>query len=268
MAMNGWNEMIYGTSVEGRPLVLLHTGENPQPGSAWFIGGLHGDEPATIALLERWMARGPVDGACVIPCANPDGLLRKTRYNARGVDLNRNFPHRWSTASFEPPGTHPFSESESAALRDIIAKLAPGAVVSLHWALAEVEADGRAGNPLAQSMWDALDETQRRPYRLRLAEASSGSGDDFCPGSLGQWCGHLLGIPMVTLELPYAPEEPRPNDPLSADHWKTVQTRWSTDSEGYLRAVEPAVSAMLDAARRAISDAAGDKPKNCDGKSF
>lgn len=249
MAMNGWNEMVYGASVEGRPLVLRHTGARPQPGSAWFIGGVHGDEPATVALLERWMAGGPVDGVCVISCANPDGLLRKTRYNARGVDLNRNFPHRWSTASIEPPGPFPFSEPESAALHDLMTPLAPAALVSLHWALAEVEADGPAGNPLAQRMWDALIETQRRPYRLRLVEGSSGSGDDFCPGSLGQWCGHLLGIPMVTLELPYAPEQPRPSDPLPVDHWETVQTRWRTDAEGYLLAVEPAVTAMLNAVR-------------------
>jgi hypothetical protein len=103
-------------------------------------------------------------------------------------------------------------------------------------------------------MWQALSPLLQRPYRLRVAEDGQvESTDAFCPGSLGRWCGHQLLYPngakpmIVTLELPYDPELPRP-DPLPSDHLETLRADWNKDSARYLRAATPAVHQMLTAA--------------------
>lgn len=149
----------------------------------------------------------------VLPLANPDGGTRGTRYNARGVDLNRNCDCHWRAASEEPSGAAPWSEPESRALRDFILAWLPAKIVSLHWALAELDADGPQSTGLAEAMWAGLDEMARRPYRLRVSELGRGQrrlAQTYvaCPGSFGQWCGYGLTYPdgtapaMVTLELP------------------------------------------------------------------
>ncbi len=259
-----------GRSVEDREILVranfdLTSAPGPRH-STLFIGGTHGDEPATIRLLELF-EQGPLWSALadcpiiLLPLANPDGEMRATRYNARGIDLNRNCGFNWRPKSEEPPGPGPWSEPENVALRDFITTWRPAKIVSLHWALAEIDADGTQSTELAQAMWDALDDDARRPYRLRVTELGRGQRRlqqtyAACPGSLGQWCGYGLEYPdgsapaMITLELPYDPAvEGRPEE-LPADHLATLHERWRRDASGYLRAVEPGVHAMLVAAAR------------------
>jgi hypothetical protein len=236
------------------------------PNSTLIIGGTHGDEPATVLLLEGFVHSAPWSslGGCptiVVSLANPDGYLLGTRYNARGVDLNRNCGFNWRVDSEEPPGPTPWSEPESVALRDFIVKWRPAKIISLHWALAEIDADGVQSTALAQAMWDALSPEARLPYRLRVTEVGRGQRRleriyATCPGSLGQWCGYGLEYAdgsapaMVTLELPYNPGvEARP-DELPEDHLASLRALWRNDAVGYLRAVEPGVTAMLLAASR------------------
>ena len=234
--------------------------------STLVIGGTHGDEPATVVLMERFLrstAWSELVAAptVVIPLANPDGYELGTRYNARGVDLNRNFGFNWRPEGDEPPGPAPWSEPESAALRDFIVRWRPAKIVSLHWALAEIDADGNQSTALAQAMWDSLSEEERRPYRLRVTELGRGQRRleqtyAACPGSLGQWCGYALEYPdhsapaMITLELPYDPAAETRPDELLGDHLADVQALWRRDPDGYMRGVEPGVSAMLRAACR------------------
>jgi Zinc carboxypeptidase len=234
--------------------------------STLLIGGTHGDEPATVLLLESFLqsAAWRELAACptiVLPLANPDGYKLGTRYNARGVDLNRNCGFNWRPESGEPPGPEPWSEPESRALRDFILAWRPAKIVSLHWALAELDADGPQSTALAQTMWAALGATSRRPYRLRVTELGRGQRRlqrtyVICPGSLGQWCGFGLAYPdgsapaMITLELPYDPHAASRPDDLPDQHLAELRTLWQRDSEGYLRAVEPGVHAMLVAACR------------------
>ncbi|MGH8045708.1 MAG: M14 family zinc carboxypeptidase [Chthoniobacterales bacterium] len=245
--------------MEGRDIVARTNFDpalSPPLNVTMLIGGQHGDEPATVDLIESFeMPRSPV---VILSRANPDGLAARSRYNARGVDPNRNCDREWSADSEEPPGSAPWSEPESRAIRDAILKFLPAKIVSLHWALAEVDADGAQSTSLAVAMWEAMTETQRSVYRLRLTE----NGDvepglqireDACPGSLGQWCGFGLRYPdgsspaMVTLELPYDPFLARPAV-LPEDHVKTVQESWEREPGKYLSGVRPAVHAMLRAA--------------------
>lgn len=254
-----------GASVQGRELIL-HADFPPAdrealagPSGTLLIGGTHGDERATVDLLEAFVAErmgsGPQGAVAVLSLHNPDGHALGTRYNARGIDLNRNFPHRWSPASEEPSGAGPLSEPEARALHDLIVERRPRKIVSLHWALSEIDADGPQSTALAEAMWNALSPEEKRPYRLRVHRHGAPPGG-FCPGSLGQWAGHHLAYPdgvrpaMVTLELPYhAGYQDRP-EPLPGDHLEGVHALWRERPEEYLAAVGGPVLRMLEAACR------------------
>jgi hypothetical protein len=259
----------FGRSAEGREIVVegnfdLAAEERPSR-ITLLIGGQHGDEPATVSLLESfrrlWLPFLPDSPIAIVAPANPDGLVRVTRYNANGVDLNRNCGCNWRADSEEPSGVAAWSEPESRALRDLIEQLRPRKIVSLHWALAEIDADGPQSTALAQAMWDALGPTDRRPYRLRVTELGRGQRRlqktyAICPGSLGQWAGYSLQYAdgtqpaMITLELPYDPAATERPEELPSDHLAFVHDLWVRDSAGYLRTIEPGVHAMLLAACR------------------
>ncbi|MCK4283474.1 MAG: DUF2817 domain-containing protein, partial [Candidatus Brocadiae bacterium] len=123
----------------------------------------------------------------VIPRANPDGLAAGTRWNARGVDLNRNF----ATDNFEPcarNGLAALSEPESRALVRAIALYRPSCVVSVHAPLNCIDADGvDASYALAREM------ARVSPLPVNDLPAM--------PGSLGSYAGDELGLKMITYEL-------------------------------------------------------------------
>jgi protein MpaA len=190
----------YGTSLEGVPLTvyLPHSGR----ADILILASIHGDEAeTTVAVSEglRCLPEGELKAA-VILCGNPDGMLRGTRGNARGVDLNRNFP----TSNWQPgevfyksrandardialtPGSQPASEPETRALLSLIERVKPRAVVSLHSALACVDDAG------ASHLGRQLSERLSLPFLTEIGYPT--------PGSMGTWAGER-GLNLVTLEL-------------------------------------------------------------------
>jgi protein MpaA len=170
-----------------------------------LFAGIHGEEPETTVALSRALRQlsTPSPRCAVVLAANPDGLVRGTRGNARGVDLNRNFPARnWQpdpvthrSTLDDPrdvvlsPGEHPGSEPEAQALASLIEELQPNAVIALH-------------APLA-----CIDEARESPLGTWLAERTGlplvrGVGYP-TPGSFGSW-GAEQGIAVVTYEFPLA----------------------------------------------------------------
>ena len=264
--MNRIYQQSVGLSVQGREIIVeanfdLQASVRPA-NITLIIGGLHGDEKGTIALVagfrERYLATGEIRSPIVlIPLANPDGFVTNSRYNANRVDLNRNCDLAWRPDSMEPSGPHPWSEPESRAIRDFIIAFAPAKIVSLHWALAEIDADGPQSTGLARRMWNAMTEDERAPYRIRTAAREEGQITDpegFCPGSFGQWCGYGLRFAgglrpaMITLELPYDPAAPGRPHPLPEGHLAHLHARWGENPSAYLEAVQPSVYNMLKAA--------------------
>lgn len=56
----------------------------------------------------------------VVPVANPYGFVNGTRFNANGVDLQRNFPYKWFECSSDVKGERPSDQSEIMALSMLI----------------------------------------------------------------------------------------------------------------------------------------------------
>jgi murein peptide amidase A len=127
--------MVFGHSVEGRPLTVTRVGDADAPVRVLVVGDVHGNEPAGEAIVAR-LRRTHLDGVAfwLVRTANPDGRVRGTRQNARGVDLNRNFPFRWAHA---PRGTHypgprAASEPETRALMRLVRRVKPQLGIYYH----------------------------------------------------------------------------------------------------------------------------------------
>jgi murein peptide amidase A len=132
---------VIGHSVQDRPIVAWHLGETHKP-KVVLIAGMHGNEPAPTAILRTLRDGKSVHGIdlWVVPAYNPDGLARGTRRNARGVDLNRNYPYSWAplTGSYYS-GPQPASEPETRAMMRFLRKVKPDWVLSFHQPLHGVD---------------------------------------------------------------------------------------------------------------------------------
>ncbi len=246
MLQPGWNEL--GKSHEGRIIRAYANFDSGKVGAGgWtlILGGTHGDERATVPFLEHFiechLGNGKGLGAtAVLPVLNPDGYERNTRHNARGVDLNRNFPGLWSADADEPPGPHALSEPESRLLHDLLSHGKPARIISLHWALSEIDADGEEGYKWGRSLWERLHPHHRSLFRMKMPDSGS-----FLPGSLGTFCRTAMknSVHLLTLELPYH-YKPELN-PLPEDHFITARRVWDAEREKYWQAVYPAVESLL-----------------------
>ncbi len=159
----------FGRSVEGRPLraLRIHPLDGDPSARILCCANIHGLEyvGGLVAFgLARYLAGNQPDALAlrrraevlIVPCLNPDGYartwtssghgtLRELRVNARGVDLNRNYPrpngHRPSlvpgSGSSRPGsatyrGPMPLSEPETTALDALCERERFVASVNLH----------------------------------------------------------------------------------------------------------------------------------------
>ncbi len=206
-----WDPTNYGLSHLGIPLEVWRPSGTCR---VLIHAGIHGEEGETTVALSRALRllMEPSPHCAAVLAVNPDGLIRGTRGNARGVDLNRNFPTSdWSPSpvlnrsTMESPrevefspGARPGSEPETKALISLIDELKPDAVVALHAPLACIDDDkkGRLAHWLAEKTSLPLVSDVGYPT----------------PGSFGTW-GAEVGIDVVTYEFPLTD-----NDSLVRDH--------------------------------------------------
>lgn len=131
-----------GTSTQGQPIRAFRLGEGEV--RALVVGCVHGDECAGSIVATRLLhARPPEQGSVwVVPELNPDGHAAKQRANARGVDLNRNFPGTWQRLAVSGPA--PASEVETRLAMRLIRRLRPQVTIWFHQPQALVRATGRS----------------------------------------------------------------------------------------------------------------------------
>ncbi len=199
-------------SNNGFPLLIRYlpaAASTVKPLRVLLLGGIHGDELTASAVVFKWLLRAQIPAAQaflweVVPVANPDGLLaqRPTRVNARGVDLNRNFPtpgwqqeapRYWARVTGSDPrrfpGNGPLSEPETRWVSNEIDRFRPDVIVSVHAPFGVLDFDGPAPAP-------------KRFGRLLFNQVG------VYPGSLGNYSGRNRHIPVITIELPHAQTMP------------------------------------------------------------
>jgi len=126
---------IVGYSIQNRQCIALKVSDNvtvdePEP-EVMFDGGIHGDEIGGAENLIRF-ARDLCLNYGVDPSitnlidtreiwlyvmVNPDGRYNMSRYNANGVDLNRDWGYMWDAWGGSPGA---FSQVETRTLRDFM----------------------------------------------------------------------------------------------------------------------------------------------------
>lgn len=184
-----------GHSVSGLPLVTYEFGFS-EP-KVLIIGGVHGDEiegvSLALALLDRWLVQFDLRlNIMLLPMMNVDGVLRKTRVNANGVDLNRNLPTKdWTPEVLNPrypPGPSASSEPENKALVKLIEEFKPQWILNLHSWKPMLNTNGNC-EPLASRLH------QLTGYPIEPTVGYS------TPGCLGTYSGIERKIPTITYEI-------------------------------------------------------------------
>jgi protein MpaA len=78
-----------GRSYEGRPIEVVHVaGEGPR---ILVVGCIHGDECEGLEVTRLLERSAPKADLWILHQLNPDGYASRSRANAHGVDLNRDF---------------------------------------------------------------------------------------------------------------------------------------------------------------------------------
>lgn len=181
-----------------------------------IIAAIHGNEDAGTPLVKRLSEHLQANPSLlvgrqvvIIPVANPDGRAARVRYNAHGVDLNRNF-ETGNRIDSQVHGMTSLSEPETEILINILNEYRPNKIVTLHQPLACVDYDG-PGQGLAQVMAESC------PLPVKKLGSR--------PGSLGSYTGETLNIPTITLEM------------NESDSYLNEQALWDTYGQSLIAAI-------------------------------
>jgi protein MpaA len=178
--------------------IAVHAYGSPGP-TVLVMAGVHGDEPAGVQvarefekLLQTLPASSLTNRVVMMPLVNPDGYSRRTRTNAHGIDVNRNFP----TKDFGQGGKDRYyggeiasSEPETRSVEQVVAQYRPWLIISLHAPMQCVNYDGPAKQESEQ-----LANLCGLPVKKDIGYQT--------PGSMGRYYGVERGLKVVTLELP------------------------------------------------------------------
>lgn len=196
-APGGWQ--VLTRSVEQRVIEYRQFGRGEQ--QILVIGPLEGDEPGGVELLERLvdhLERFPrrLDDVTVtvVRDPNPDGRLRGSRTNARGVRLDMNFPTRqWRKVPIGDrwlSGRTPQSEPETQALIDLLDDVKPHRIVLLDATRREAELRySTTAEPIARQL---ATESELRPTAWDAAVA---------PAALATYAGNDRRLPTLVLRV-------------------------------------------------------------------
>ncbi len=128
-------KVLVGRSAQGRKIWAVRQGNPLAVTVLLSVGQMHGSEPAGLRVTDRIRKRTIAQDSdyqlWTIRTMNPDGAARGDRYNARGVDLNRNFPGTWSARQYRS-GRAAGSEPETKAMMRFIQRLQPTGTLSFH----------------------------------------------------------------------------------------------------------------------------------------
>jgi protein MpaA len=189
-------------SVKGVPVYHVNRDADPSEQKVRKIlvfALIHGDEFPAGSVARSWMERltsiTPRNQWRVVPVLNPDGLKNKTRYNANGVDVNRNFPTNdwdanakkyWISKTKSDrrrfPGHKSNSEPETQCAIAQIEDYRPDLILSIHTPYGVLDFDGPKIDP---------PKFAKLPWR--------GLGN--YPGSLGRYMWVDRSRPTLTIEL-------------------------------------------------------------------
>jgi predicted deacylase len=274
---SGARSSVVATSVEGRPIHRLDLGPADAP-AVLLTGLVHGVElVGALALYDfiEQVAEGSFRDLLrhahlvILPIVNPDALHANSarlssgrrafqRCNARGVDLNRNFPRQAAGLPLNPlggsrwrfsphyVGPHVLSEPESRALRDVADQVRPRASLGFHsfgelllypWAYTTEPNPRRASYERAGRAF--LEQMPGRNYRVMQATDWYRT-----VGDLDDWLDAEFGTLAFTIEVS------RPMRRLANLRRASNPFAWSNpvDLSPAVSGIAPGIDALLRAA--------------------
>jgi len=230
----GW--MVFQNFPEKEKGEFLTPEEQREVNITLIICGVHGDEitPVKFCLDVAKMLKeegipkhGPsfekhhpkhgelLTQIIVVPIANPDSFFisKPSRTNARGIDINRNFPtkdwranalkvwkNRYKSDPRKYPGKSSLSEPETIFQVNLIKLYSPDKIISVHAPLTLIDYDG----PTLTSSCAPSELLKNMSAKSSLLKIMN---YPFFPGSIGNWAGNERKIPTYTLELPSSSPE-------------------------------------------------------------